>query len=452
MSQQGFVAKRIQNDIAESLVNLTVTTKSFKALGALTTMNFSILIRLVVLLALLSPNAYAQEGGVDFSGLYERIYQIQVVSKDAGSKSSIGSGFQVSSEGHIVTNYHVVSAFVNAPNQYNIKYATYDGQFGFLELLDFDIVSDIAVLKHPSPAAEAFELSSSIPAKGETVYALGNPGDWGIVMVPGPTNGLVEHSYEDRVLFSGSLNSGMSGGPSLSHDGKVIGVNVATAGSQLSFLVPVAKVHALLEKQRQLSQESFNVEIAAQILAWQQVRVQELIDMPWKSEEFNGKDLFGALRNDFQCWGSTNESDTERKLELVRKYCSTGDDVYIDSGINSGQISFSFRHLKPVKVNDMQFSKMQSLSMYSENDLDYEHATNFACETDFIEAEESTADSYHRVVTCIRAYKKLKGLYDSVVMVMSNSGSEVFKKQLAMSGLKKDHILQMNRRFVERSL
>ena len=80
-------------------------------------MNVSVLIRLVVFLVLFSPNVQAQDGSVDFSGLYERIYQIQVISKDAGSKSSIGSGFQVSSEGHIVTNYHVVSAFVNAPNQ-----------------------------------------------------------------------------------------------------------------------------------------------------------------------------------------------------------------------------------------------------------------------------------------------------------------------------------------------
>jgi hypothetical protein len=358
----------------------------------------------------------------------------------------------VSSDGRIVTNYHVVSAFVNAPDQYHIKYATNDGKVGFLELLDFDIVSDIAVLKHPSPSAEAFALATSIPSKGETVYALGNPGDWGIVMVPGPTNGLVEHRYEDRVLFSGSLNSGMSGGPSLDHDGKVIGVNVATAGSQLSFLVPVAKVHALLEQRRKLSHQLFNTEIASQILSWQQTRIQQLIDMPWESEEFSGKSLFGALRNDFQCWGSTNESDTERQLEFVRKFCQTGDDVYIDSGINSGQISFSFRHLKPVKVNAMQFSKMQSLSMYAENDIDYEHATNFSCETDFIDAQSSADDSYHRVVTCIRAYKKLTGLYDSVLMVMSNSGSEVFKTQLALSGLKKEHILQMNQRFVEQSL
>jgi len=45
---------------------------------------------------------------VDFSGDYERIYQIRVVSPDAGSKSSIGSGFQVSADGIIMTNYRMM--------------------------------------------------------------------------------------------------------------------------------------------------------------------------------------------------------------------------------------------------------------------------------------------------------------------------------------------------------
>ena len=76
-------------------------------------------------------------------------------------------------------------------------------------------------------------------------------------MVPGPTNGLVEHSYEDRLLFSGSLNPGMSGGPSLNSQGDVIGVNVATAGSQLSFLVPVKKVKRMLAKNRVLDASVF---------------------------------------------------------------------------------------------------------------------------------------------------------------------------------------------------
>jgi len=224
----------------------------------------------VLLLSLSSSNSgIAKSSDLDFSGYYERIFQIRVVSKLAGGKSSIGSGFQVSADGRIVTNYHVVSEFVTSPEHYDIQYAAQDGSTGKLTLLDFDIISDVAVLQHPDAKAEFFQLADSTPEKGMMSYALGNPGDWGIVMVPGPTNGLVEHSYENRVLFSGSLNSGMSGGPSLNRAGNVIGVNVATAGSQLSFLVPIQKVKQMLARDRALTVADLEPEIGNQIRRYQ---------------------------------------------------------------------------------------------------------------------------------------------------------------------------------------
>lgn len=410
------------------------------------------LFRACLLLLASTHLVFANSDEVDFSGDFKRIYQIQVVSQDAGGKSSIGSGFQVSSEGHIMTNYHVVSAYVNAPDQYDIKYSTHDGKTGFLELLDFDIVSDLALLQHPEPSSEYFDLAQTIPPKGQTVYALGNPGDWGIVLVPGPTNGLVEHSYEDRVLFSGSLNSGMSGGPSLNRDGAVIGVNVATAGSQLSFLVPVDKVSQLLRLRRKLNAKSYEAEITRQVSAWQLTRVQELLNETWAEEEFYGKTLFGEIRDDFQCWGGTNESDEERPVERVSKSCETGDQIYINSDLYMGEIAFTFRHTKSVKLTDTQFANAQNLLMYPSVTSDYENSTNFICQTDFIEGQSSNFEGYHRIVTCIRAYKKFTGLYDSMLLVMSNSGSEMFKSRLNLSALNKEHIQEMNRVFVERSL
>ena len=394
----------------------------------------------------------AQPDEIDFSGQYERVYQIRVVSKNAGGKSSIGSGFQVSRDGLIVTNYHVVSEYIASPELYDIHYSTHDGRSGQLTLLDFDVISDLAVLRHPDAGDEHFSLADSTPQKGKMAYALGNPGDWGIVMVPGPTNGLVEHSYEDRVLFSGSLNSGMSGGPSLNHEGEVIGVNVATAGSQLSFLVPVDKVNRLLARNGALTPDRFEFEIGEQIRQWQEPRIQELLDASWRGEEFQGRTLFGEIRKDFQCWGDTNKTDKERDVDSSYKTCEAGDDVYITSDINAGQIRFYFHHVKPVKLNKVQFARSQSIKMWSTNDSDFDNSTNYACQTDFIETETDNTGGYHRIITCIRAYKKYKGLYDSLLMVQSNRGSEMFKSHLSLSGVEKIQIQAMNKRFVEQSL
>lgn len=396
--------------------------------------------------------AFAQAKDIDLSEHYERIYQIRVVSQDAGGKSSIGSGFQVTADGLIVTNYHVVSEFVNAPELYNIDYVTHDGKSGQLELIDFDIISDLALLQHPEPAQDHLQLADFTPDKGEIAYALGNPGDWGIVMVPGPSNGLVEHSYIGRILFSGSLNAGMSGGPSLSREGKVIGVNVATAGSQLSFLVPVSKVKSLLSRKRHLKPNSFITELTAQIRSWQRPRIQELLAEPWAKEEFFGRPLFGEIRKDFQCWGDTNEKNKERKIEYITKSCRAGDDVFVSSDIDVGHIRFSFKNMKSAKLNDMQFSRTQAFYLSPDSRSNYENSTNFVCETDFIDGKTSNSKSYHRVITCVRAFKKLTGLYDSLLLVMNNSGKEVFKSYLSLSAMEKDQIQAMNLRFVRRTL
>lgn len=162
--------------------------------------------------------------------------------------------------------------------------------------------------------------------------------------------------------------------------------------------------------------------------------------------------MFGEIRQDFQCWGGTNEDNKERTIELVRKSCKAGDDIYINSDLDAGQIRFSFESLKAVKLNDMQFARAQSMYMSADNDSNYENSTNYVCETDFIDGKDGEAKSYRRVITCIRAYKKMIDLYDSLLLSLSNDGTEVFKAYLSLSALEKSQIQQMNQRFLEQAL
>lgn len=402
------------------------------------------------LVALFQNTAAAAD--VDFSEDYERIFQIRVVSTEAGGKSSIGSGFQVSADGLIITNYHVVSEFINAPEQYNIQFASQDNEQGPLQLVDFDVVSDLALLRHPDAGEKHFSFNNKPITKGEVAYALGNPGDWGIVMVPGPNNGLVEHSYEDRILFSGSLNPGMSGGPSLNRHGEVVGINVATAGSQLSFLVPARKAVELLHGRRELIEASYQDEITQQIKAWQAQRIQSLIDEPWATEDFKGRPLFSVIRKDFQCWGSTNEDNEFRHTARVSRQCSAGDDVYVDSDLNLGHIYFSYSQYQPINLNDFQFANSRGVHLKGRNRTAYEHSTNFQCDTDFVEGSNGSPEGFFRVITCVRAYKQLHGLYDSVILVQHNQTRQAFSAMLSLSGVEKGQIKALNRRFVEQSL
>ena len=117
-------------------------------------------------------------------------------------------------------------------------------------IVHVDVVHDLAILSTEIKATDFLTLATQEPAKGDRVYSIGYPYDLGVTVVPGTYNGLIPHSASPRVHFTGSLNPGMSGGPAFNGDDEVIGVNVATSGNQVSFLVPVHNLHDLVTEQQ----------------------------------------------------------------------------------------------------------------------------------------------------------------------------------------------------------
>ena len=80
----------------------------------------------LAVLGLLVVSALTAQGtGPDAAEVYRRfaprVVKIQSVEQSSGAKAAIGSGFFVSAEGHVVTNYHVISELVNLPDQYRVE-------------------------------------------------------------------------------------------------------------------------------------------------------------------------------------------------------------------------------------------------------------------------------------------------------------------------------------------
>ncbi len=160
-----------------------------------------------------------------------------------------GSGFVVSSEGHVVTNRHVVESE-------NVEYAvlTNDGRRHDVEVLDKDPFFDVAVLKITSEEKfEYLDFGNSNDLKvGQTVIAIGNAlGEFqnsvsvGVIsglsrsIVAGGIRGGMEF-FDEVIQTDAAINPGNSGGPLIDTDGRVIGVNSALAlGSQnIGFAIP----------------------------------------------------------------------------------------------------------------------------------------------------------------------------------------------------------------------
>jgi S1-C subfamily serine protease len=166
---------------------------------------------------------------------------------------SLGSGFVWDTEGHIVTNYHVVEGaervFVSFTQDDRLE-ATIVGTDPStdLALLEIDVRSKRAL--SPIPLGD----SGSVRV-GDEVVAIGNPFGLDRTVTRGIVSAVQREiqspnnfTIDEVIQTDAAINSGNSGGPLLSADGRVIGVNtqIATAGSEgnvgIGFAVPVNTV------------------------------------------------------------------------------------------------------------------------------------------------------------------------------------------------------------------
>ena len=101
----------------------------------------------------------------------------------------------------------------------------------------------------------------------------------------------MEDSLYKKILFSGSINPGMSGGPALNKAGEVIGINVSTAGNEVSFLVPVEHLAQLRARVPAapdplgMSGTRWKKRIGEQLTENQDQYVKRLLDPAWNALE-----------------------------------------------------------------------------------------------------------------------------------------------------------------------
>lgn len=137
-----------------------------------------------------------------------------------------GSGVIVSSEGHIVTNHHVIAG------QQKIQVTLHGGKTYPATLVGEDDLLDIAVIK--IQAEETFTPlklgDSSQTQVGQLVFAIGNPFGLGETVTQGIISAKersISDSQPDLFQTDAAINPGNSGGPLVNLRGEIIGINVA---------------------------------------------------------------------------------------------------------------------------------------------------------------------------------------------------------------------------------
>lgn len=167
-----------------------------------------------------------------YAGAKESVVSITADGVDGGRAT--GTGFVVSSDGHIVTNDHVV----DGASRITVTIGT-RGLTRTATVLQSDASHDLAMLDVDAAGLTPLKLATaSSVTVGEPVYAIGSPYGLdqtltsGIVSATGrDIQGLDGTTISGAIQTDAALNPGNSGGPLLDADGAVVGVNSQIAGT-----------------------------------------------------------------------------------------------------------------------------------------------------------------------------------------------------------------------------
>ena len=225
--------------------------------------------------------------GDPFQDFFERFFGD--VPRREFKERSLGSGFFIDAEGHIVTNNHVIE------NADKIKVKLNNGKEYDAEIVGRDPKTDIALVKTKGLTDfHAVELGDSDALEvGEWVVAVGSPFGLehtvtaGIVSAKGRVIG--SGPYDDFIQTDASINPGNSGGPLVNMKGKVVGINTAIVSRSggnvgIGFAIPASLARDIIEQLK----ESGSV-----TRGWLGVSIQDLT--PELAEYYGVKDGQGAL-------------------------------------------------------------------------------------------------------------------------------------------------------------
>lgn len=408
-----------------------------------------------------------------FSRYKDRLLQVRVLLASASEQSSLGSGFVVRDEGPqgalVVTNYHVVSTLAMEPAKYRIELRGTNERTVKAQLVAVDVVHDLAVLRTEPTAATApwssFELREHPLPQGSKVYALGNPLELGFLISEGIYNGRVESRIYEQMLFSGALNSGMSGGPAIDATGRVVGVNVATRrdGSLLSFLVPVRYARELLQRASQATpRKAWHEEIARQLGEHQAFVADKLLarnpaqpglatDTALPQAGFASQTLAGRTVTTLdgsltKCWAHGLSGEKQR-YQRDGLDCRLHSSLYINSNLYTGSLSLQHVVLHNDTLPTVKFLKIAPGMGAGTGRPGNDNISRPHCRDSYVQG----AQHVYRVSLCVRAYRKLKGLYDYQVQALQvDDAQERLGSSLRMNGFSFENAEKIATQFLER--
>jgi hypothetical protein len=380
------------------------------------------------------------------------LLQIRMLLKNGRTQSTVGSGFLVGSSNLALTNYHVVSQMALDPDVYTAEYIDTDGNTGPVELMAVDVLHDLAVVRVNRNGSGFFKVPER-PVRlrqGQRLYSLGNPLDLGFAISEGAYNGVLQRSFYNRLIFGGPINSGMSGGPSITASGTVAGINVARRldGESVSFLVPVEYAQDLLREVagQPAPPKDFNPLIAEQLLAHQAGMVDRLLEEPLTLKGMGPYLVPVRDSGQVRCWGrSTVKSAAVFSVDAMS--CVMQSAVYVSESQQTGAVAVTHQYIRSGNMEPLRFASLASSRFKVDNlgSAGDPRLTKPVCTEGFVHTRSLPL----RAVTCVRGYRKFEGLYNFTLLTASTDATYAsLQSRVDVSGVSYENGMRVTRAFL----
>ena len=357
------------------------------------------------------------------------LLQLRVLLKNGDSQSSVGSGFLIGKSRLVVTNFHVVSQIALEPETYVGQFKDTQGKSGAIELLAVDVIHDLAVVRVTQQGNGFFqipELGQPLATlnQGERLYSLGNPLDLGFTITEGTYNGVSSRGFSDQLMFTGPVNPGMSGGPNVTANGKLAGVNVAHRrdGELVSFLVPARFVQELLAtvSEDMTPPTDFKPIIGEQLLQHQAMMVDTILEEPFSLKQLGPYQIPVRESEQIRCWGDSNTDP--KRYSTASIHCSMESEIFVSGSLRTGNISISHKYLHNKKLHPLQFSHLVSSDFSNQvySTANSDNITPAACHEEFVRTNQLPL----RALVCAEAYHQFAGLYDFTLIIATTDDNQ----------------------------
>jgi hypothetical protein len=245
----------------------------------------------------------------------------------------------------------------------------------------------------------------------------------------------------------------MSGGPALTAAGQVVGVNVATEGNSVSFLVPVEAAIPLVSRAAADTTAPGDLDLlddaGRQVLENQDRYLGQLFhgdatvrlgpfELPTQPAPF------------FRCWADAIRKP-EALFELIEHQCSTDDYIYLSGEEPSGIVTLEHRVLISRGLSALRFYSLYSGEFARATDAGSDdpddQMTDYRCRNDNIRRSPMLL----RMVFCARRYRNFAGLYDARIKIAVLGARDVgLITELSLSGVSFENAERVARYLVER--